>query len=64
MSNHSSVPPVHPSAGLSSSIPSSSGVNLGNNLSSSGPLGASARLEYFITSVFCCTIIKCKNISY
>ncbi|QCE11560.1 E1A-binding protein [Vigna unguiculata] len=43
MSNHSSVPPVHPSAGLNSSIPSSSGVNLSNNLSSSGPLGASAR---------------------
>ncbi|KAK7373646.1 hypothetical protein VNO80_07061 [Phaseolus coccineus] len=43
MSNHSSVPPVHPSAALNSSIPSSSGVNLSNNLSSSGPLGASAR---------------------
>ncbi|KAK7395387.1 hypothetical protein VNO78_15943 [Psophocarpus tetragonolobus] len=43
MSNHSSVTSVHPSTGLNSSIPSSSGIGLSNNLSTSGPLAASAR---------------------
>ncbi|RZC00320.1 Chromatin modification-related protein EAF1 A isoform B [Glycine soja] len=43
MSNHSSVSSVHPSAGLNSSLPSSSGIGLSNNLTSSGPLAAPAR---------------------
>ncbi|CAK8541399.1 unnamed protein product [Lathyrus sativus] len=42
--NHSSVPSVLPSTGLSSSNPPSSGMSLGNNLSSpSGPMAASVR---------------------
>ncbi|KAL2957502.1 hypothetical protein AAZX31_18G153700 [Glycine max] len=43
MSNHSSVSSVHPSAGLNSSISSSSGMGLSHNLSTSGPLAAPAR---------------------
>ena len=42
--NHSSVPSVLPSTGLSSSNPQPSGMGLGNNLSSpSGPMEASVR---------------------
>lgn len=53
MSNHSSVSSVHPSAGLNSSLPSSSGIGLSNNLTSSGPLAAPARLAHFITGDSC-----------
>ncbi|KAL2336842.1 hypothetical protein Fmac_011288 [Flemingia macrophylla] len=43
LSNHSSVSSVLPSAGLNSPSPTSSGISLSNNLSSSGPLAASVR---------------------
>ncbi|KAK7293095.1 hypothetical protein RJT34_15956 [Clitoria ternatea] len=44
LSNHNSVPSASlPSAGLNSSIPPSSGMGPSNNLSSCGPMAASAR---------------------
>ncbi|XP_020218821.1 chromatin modification-related protein EAF1 B isoform X2 [Cajanus cajan] len=43
LSNHSSASSVLPSAGLNSPSPTSSGISLSNNLSSSGPLAASVR---------------------
>ncbi|KAK7338970.1 hypothetical protein VNO77_19605 [Canavalia gladiata] len=42
LSNHGSIPSMLPSAGLNS-IPPTSGMGLGNNLSSSGPMAASVR---------------------
>ncbi|KAK7256022.1 hypothetical protein RIF29_29453 [Crotalaria pallida] len=44
LSNHGSVPSGHPTSGPNSSIPPSSGMGLGNNMSSpSGPMAGSIR---------------------
>lgn len=53
LSNHGSVPSVLPSSGLNSSNPAPSGMGLGSNLSSSGPMAASVRYAHFITGDSC-----------
>ena len=60
LSNQGSLPSMLPTSGVNSSLPESSGMVLGNNLSSpSGPIAAAGRYALFIAGDYAVQLCMC-----